>query len=48
MKMLSMFISDQAFVLRRADELLQQPPDASPARSYALVADDLFKKARQW
>ncbi|KAK3140274.1 hypothetical protein QOZ80_5AG0398500 [Eleusine coracana subsp. coracana] len=40
MKMLSMFMSDQAFTLRRADDLLQQPPDASPGRSYALVPGD--------
>lgn len=48
MKVFSMFISDQAFTLRRADDLLQQPPDASPGRNYALVAGDLFNKARQW
>ncbi|KAF0911260.1 hypothetical protein E2562_008019 [Oryza meyeriana var. granulata] len=51
MKVLSMFISDQVFTLRRADDLLQ--PDAaaasaSSARSYALVAADLFAKARTW
>ncbi|KAL6623381.1 hypothetical protein ACP70R_033260 [Stipagrostis hirtigluma subsp. patula] len=49
MKVLSMFISDQAFTLRRADDLLAQPPDASPAgRSYALLAADLFARARDW
>ncbi|KAL5205334.1 hypothetical protein ABZP36_033543 [Zizania latifolia] len=46
MKVLSMFISDQAFTLRRADDLLLQP-DAS-GRSYALVAADLFARARDW
>ncbi|KAG8049310.1 hypothetical protein GUJ93_ZPchr0009g1772 [Zizania palustris] len=46
MKVLSLFISDQAFTLRRADDLLLQP-DAS-GRSYALVAADLFARARDW
>ncbi|TVU48975.1 hypothetical protein EJB05_00264 [Eragrostis curvula] len=48
MKVLSMFMSDQAFTLRRADELLKQPTDASTGRSYALVPADLFTKAREW
>nr|ABA99902.2 Ubiquitin carboxyl-terminal hydrolase family protein, expressed [Oryza sativa Japonica Group] len=51
MKVLSMFISDQAFTLRRADDLLQPDASASNAassRTYALVAADLFSKARAW
>ncbi|XP_062202626.1 ubiquitin carboxyl-terminal hydrolase 8-like isoform X2 [Phragmites australis] len=51
MKVFSMFNSDQAFTLRRADDLLLLAPDASVAsagRSYALVAADLFTKAREW
>jgi ubiquitin carboxyl-terminal hydrolase 4/11/15 len=56
MRVLSIFLSDQAYTLRRADDLLkqqdrqQQAPDASSAagRSYALVAADLFTKARDW
>ncbi|KAG2622259.1 hypothetical protein PVAP13_3NG274300 [Panicum virgatum] len=51
MRVLSMFIYDQAYTLRRADDLLHQPaPDASHAqgRSYALLAADLFTKARDW
>ncbi|KAL6847146.1 hypothetical protein ACP4OV_022999 [Aristida adscensionis] len=57
MKVLSMFISDQAFTLRRADDLLARAPDAAAAaaaaaapagRSYALLAADLFSKARDW
>ena len=46
-----MFISDQAYTLRRAADLLHQPaPNASHAqgRSYALLAADLFTKARDW
>lgn len=47
---LSLLMSDNAaFTLRRADDLLQ--PEASAkagARSYALVAADLFGKARTW
>ncbi|KAL5224855.1 hypothetical protein ABZP36_011494 [Zizania latifolia] len=46
MKVLSMFISDQALTLRRADDLLAQP--GASGRSYALVAADLFARARDW
>ena len=47
MRMLSIFISDQAYTLRRVDDLLnQQAPDAS--HSHALLAADLFTKARDW
>ncbi|RCV19482.1 hypothetical protein SETIT_3G388400v2 [Setaria italica] len=57
MRVLSIFISDQTYTLRRADDPLnqdqqqerqQQAPDASAGRSYALVAADLFTKARDW
>ncbi|CAN6335128.1 unnamed protein product [Urochloa humidicola] len=54
MRVLSIFISDQTYTLRRADELLdqqQQPTaeaNANAGRSYALVAADLFTKARDW
>jgi ubiquitin carboxyl-terminal hydrolase 15 len=49
MRVLSIFVSDQAYTLRRADDLLhQQAPGASQGRSYALLAADLFTKARDW
>uniref|UniRef100_J3NF45 Ubiquitin carboxyl-terminal hydrolase n=2 Tax=Oryza brachyantha TaxID=4533 RepID=J3NF45_ORYBR len=53
MKVLSMFISDQAFTLRRADDLVQPHDASAPAapsssRAYALVAADLFARARAW
>lgn len=53
MKVFSLILSDYtaAFTLRRADDLALQPPDAPArpgARSYALVAADLFEKARAW
>ncbi|CAD6266820.1 unnamed protein product [Miscanthus lutarioriparius] len=47
MRVLSMFLSDQTYTLRRADELLEQTAAAS-ARSYALLPADLFAKARDW
>ncbi|KAG0521815.1 hypothetical protein BDA96_08G194100 [Sorghum bicolor] len=47
MRVLSMFLSDQTYTLRRADELLEQTASAS-ARSYALLPADLFAKARDW
>jgi ubiquitin carboxyl-terminal hydrolase 4/11/15 len=52
MKVLSLIMSDYtaAFTLRKADDLALQP-DASAkagARSYALLAADLFEKARTW
>jgi ubiquitin carboxyl-terminal hydrolase 4/11/15 len=52
MKVLSLIMNDYtaAFTLRKADDLAV-PPDApakAGARSYALVAADLFDKARAW
>lgn len=47
MRVLSMFLSDQTYTLRRADELLQQTASFA-ARSYALLPADLFSKAREW
>ncbi|WVZ91328.1 hypothetical protein U9M48_037516 [Paspalum notatum var. saurae] len=47
MRVLSMFVSDQTYTLRRADDLLDLPASAS-ARSYALLAADLFTRARDW
>ena len=41
-----MFLSDQTYTLRRADELLEQT--TASARSYALLPADLFAKARDW
>jgi ubiquitin carboxyl-terminal hydrolase 4/11/15 len=46
MRVLSMFLSDQTYTLRRADELLEQT--TASARSYALLPADFFAKARDW
>lgn len=49
MRVLSIFLSDQTYILRRADELLEQQTAATAtARSYALLPADLFAKARDW
>ncbi|KAM0825955.1 hypothetical protein ACQ4PT_069206 [Festuca glaucescens] len=52
MKVLSLIMNDYtaAFTLRKADDLAIQPeaPGKAGVRSYALVAADLFEKARIW
>jgi ubiquitin carboxyl-terminal hydrolase 4/11/15 len=52
MKVLSLIMNDYtaAFTLRKADDLAVLPdaPAKAGARSYALVAADLFDKARAW
>ena len=51
MKVLSSLIMSDyaaAFTLRKADDLDPAPAAKARARSYALVAADLFDKARAW